>query len=169
MNLTKQEKILFARLEARGYRLDKSQEGIPFTFSISPVISAGVDVSIFAVLSCEVISELKHRNYECALSGVVIFPRILDPKIKKSEKLCLFKRKDNAFYVGLEIDFGEWTQGTQQERVNLALVNLQDSISQIPDRHISAIHREQLIEVICVAATRSLDKNQRGQGRIELA
>lgn len=156
MNLTKREQALLERLEARGYQLDKSQEGMPFTFSISPVISVGVDASIFANLSRGLIFELKQRGYKCALGGIVVFPRILDPKVKKAKTLSIHKRKDNVYFVGFEIEFDTWMKSTRLAQINLALLNLQESIAEIPERHISSEHRKQLIEIIRVVATKEI-------------
>ncbi len=127
MALAKYEKTLLDRLIARGYPIDRSQEGAPFTFTISPVTTVGVDVSVLINLGRAIIAEIKDQGFRCELSGLVVFPRICDPNITKAEPLLSFKRKDNAYYVGLGIDFEAWSQGSSSDRLSLALSNLRQS------------------------------------------
>lgn len=158
MSLTNKEKIVVERLAARGYKINDSQSEAPFTFAISPVISAGVDVSIFMPLSRAIISAIKDKEYKCELNGVVVFPRIVDPAVKKPEKLCSYKRRDNAYYVGIEIDFHQWAVASQSEKLNIALSNMRESIFLIPERHMSSLARDRLIQMILAASATLLSK-----------
>lgn len=148
MSLTKKERIMAERAKSRGYEFSESQNGMPFVFRVSPVITSGVDVSVFFMLAQRIIAKIMEKEFRCDLNGVVVFPRILDPKVKKADELSSFRRRDKAFYVGLGIDFGQWVNGSTTEKMGLALHNIVDSVRLIPICNLPQSSRDTLIDII---------------------
>jgi hypothetical protein len=92
------EEVLLDRLRSKGLESDPQQKGAPFTFVVSPTICTGIDSTDVRRLALafkrEVFNRIRAEKLETTLAGVVIFPRILDPKLARGADKLTYKRKD---------------------------------------------------------------------------
>lgn len=141
--------VLIERLRQRGYELHTDQVGARFRFIVSPTTTGNVDIGKFAVeFRDEVFRLIKNAPFESPLTGVVLFPTILDPLIATMPDTITHKRRDKAYFVSVNIPFALWAEAAPTERVDLFADNLIESIDRIPGRHLAQADCQILTEAV---------------------
>lgn len=143
------EDKLIERLRARGFKLYTEQVGARFGFIVSPTTTVGVDLGKLPLgFRDEVFRIIKNAPFDSPLAGVVLFPKILDPSIASQPDFITHKRRDNAYFVSVNIPVTVWSEAPRTERVDLLADNLIESIGRIPPRHLTANDRQTLDNAI---------------------
>jgi hypothetical protein len=107
------------------------------SFTVSETTTPDVDVSAIALLAKAVRKSISQKRLEVELSGVVIFPTICDPGVFARPNFKTHKRKENAFFVGVNIGYAEWISSSNKRRLLLARKNFEQAIGDIPTKHLS--------------------------------
>jgi hypothetical protein len=146
------EEVLLERLHRSGVRLDLEQRDAPFKFVVSPTTTAGVDSDetgrLAADFKVEVFRIIKGLQISSSLTGVVIFPRILDKNISKLADGITYKRKERSYFVKRNIPFAVWQTATHDLRLDIFADNLCESIRSIPARHLSDGDKSKILAAI---------------------
>jgi hypothetical protein len=133
------EDKLLERARQRGVTLHAKQVDAKFKFLVRPTTTVGVDLDKLQVgFEDDVFSLIKNAPFESPLTGIVLFPKILDPSIATMPDSITHKRKERSFFVSLNIPFAVWSQAPRPDRVDLLADNLIESIRRIPARHLTA-------------------------------
>lgn len=139
---------LLDRVERAGFPVNRAALDRKFNFTISGIVTVGVDISIFVRLGELVTSLAEQDGFTCALRSIVMFPIITDPEIYSREDFTTHKRKDPSYFVGRNIDIGVWKKARKPRRVSLAKETLKAAVQAIPDRHLSPESKAQLVGMI---------------------
>lgn len=143
------EAILLERLRKAGIKPATDQDGAPFMFLISPMVTNGVDIRrITLKFMDETFRRIQLMSFESPLSGIVFLPRVLDPEMIRSKDFVSYKRSDKSVHVGVNIPFDEWTKGSASERVDMFADNLVESIRRISHKHLFPNDRQKLLAVL---------------------
>jgi hypothetical protein len=120
--------------------------------AMCPVVTLGVDTTdvrrIFQIFQ----AKFKDFDSQSSLSAIIFFPRILNPAIKKATKLQSFRRKDRAYYIGIEIDYRNWMMASPNGQRDMVIDNIIHSIASIPAKHLEESTRKTLEDAIQATA-----------------
>ncbi len=120
-----------------------------FQFSIMPTVTKGVEIQPIAKLFLnETRKQLKKFSWTSPISGVCIFPVVMDPSIGSTGDRVSRSRKDNVILVTSNISFEKWTASDTSHRSEIFRDMLLDSMSRIPDKHMNGRDKEALCAVI---------------------
>jgi hypothetical protein len=90
------------------------------------------------------------------VTGIVIFPRIMDETIAKFPDGYTFKRGEKAIFVGRNIDFFVWNKASPDERVGLFASALKDALDLVPRKYLPEENRIVIRSIIDYAETAGL-------------
>ncbi len=105
--------------------------------------------SFFVEFERRLVERLALRTLSSTVSGIVFFPRILDPGIiGAAPELNSFKRSERSIFVGKSIDFYKWGDSAELGRIALAAENLRDSVAGVRSKQLGGADREALTAAI---------------------
>jgi hypothetical protein len=146
------EEVLLERFRRAGLASDVTHHDAPFVFVISPTTTPGVDrteISWFArEFKIEVLRKIQDRRMITDLTGIVLFPTIMDPDIAKFPEGITYKRKEKSYFVKRNIPFAIWKSASSETRLDLFADNLRDSIRSIPDRRLCGTDKAILLSAV---------------------
>jgi hypothetical protein len=147
---------LLDRIERCGGVVERSVPTRNFSFTLSGIVTPGVDIKAFIHL-CELVTSLaEQRDFICELASIVMFPIITDPAIYSRADFMVHKRKDSGYFVGRNLDIEVWKRARKARRAVLASEALKSAIEAIPNKHLSIESKIQLVEIIDSASNHSL-------------
>lgn len=148
MALSKKELALLERVERAGGIVNRAALTRKFNFTLSGIVTPGVDIKVFIQL-CEVVTSLAEQSgFICELSGIVVFPIITDPAVYSRADFMTHKRKDAGYFVGRNIDIEVWERARKARRIALATETLKSAVQAIPDKHLSPENKVRLMAMI---------------------
>lgn len=143
--LTEKEKRELETAEKRGWPVKWSSGEEKFIFAISGIRSLEVDASIFASVAANVQSLIAETGFSCELSGVVLFPIILNSQFTRKD--FVRKKRDNSIFIGTNISYELWMKATKKRRHALAIQFCKNAFESIPEKRLSAESKATLIEM----------------------
>ena len=149
MSKKTREEILIERINKAGIKPAVDQTNAPFKFLISPVATVGVEVRLVSLGFMQECFKLVERtSFISPISGIVFFPKILDPRIIKSKDVLSHKRAHKSIYVGVNIPFNKWMTASPSMRLHLFAENLIASIDRISSKYLYPEDRRNLLETV---------------------
>lgn len=158
---TKEADRLLERLRARGHPLYSDDPDLPFAFFISgrTTLDVGEDSRrITNQFQIEMVERLRHKEFGSSLTGLILFPTILNPSIAISDDYVSNKR-DGSVHVGVNIDYASWITASFDEKTALFRDCLMQSIGRIAKSRLRQADRDALLSVVeqaYLAARRAL-------------
>lgn len=147
IDLALNDRIKFRLSEEDGIILD--QKDASFGFHILPKVNADVEARLLALFfTNNVRKNFNNLELHMGISGVLFFPRILNPKISSSADFISYKRGDNSVFVGMNISYSDWVRADIKGQVELLHQNLIQSIHKISSRKMSDSQKLILLDVI---------------------
>ena len=143
------------RVEERGVYVDWDALSRKFNFTVCARISYDIDASVFQRLAELVTKAVDESDFACELQGIVFFPLILKGDVSRRADFKSHKRSYRSYFVGRNIDHKIWKKARTKRRVSLAGQNLQFSVLDIPDHHLSPPSKLTLLAMIEYAASKS--------------
>jgi hypothetical protein len=160
MSITEKQRVQYKRFEDAGLKINWAALDKKFIFTVSAIVSVGVDTSLIFKMG-ELVSSIAESNgFSCELSGIVVFPIILGPDVRPRPDFVTYKRKDRGYFVGKNISFTDWTDSAKARQVVIAQDNLQSSILAININHLSNDSKLKLVEIIKIAASKLAGKKR---------
>lgn len=150
LKTTKQEERLLERLRERGHPLYSDDPGLPFAFFISGYTSLDVSEDsrrITNQFQTEIADRLRHMEFDSPLTGLILFPTILDPSIAPIDDYVTNKR-DGSVHVGVNIDHTSWITASLDEKVALFRDCLAKSIGRIVESRLGKPDRDALLDML---------------------
>lgn len=155
MAFTKREQILIERFKRSGRAIDQEKLDAPFGVLVRPLASVGLDAGKFALwFEEEIWAAIKRIGLTPPVRRVMISPHIIDPttiepvtSIRPSDEVS-FKRKENAIFVAIEIDYSIWFHSSDESKLALIYKNIKQSLLLIPKKYVGDSDREMLLSVI---------------------
>lgn len=146
MKLSAKEKLALEATENRGGVVGWGALERKFHFTVSPIVTAGIDVAEITAMSDRLAALCAEMSF--SLSGIVFFPIIVVDGAFKRDDFRSFKRASNGYYVGRNIDAKAWMGASAKAKRALFLKNLDQSISWIPDARLPAPEKDQMRAVV---------------------
>jgi hypothetical protein len=133
----------------------RPQADAPFRFMVRPFPTVGTSSLHLANWYEDIVfATIQQTNLTSPISGVVIFPKIFDPKIADPPNDHLtYKKRERAVFVGLNINHAAWERASSSEQLDLLGNNLKRSIQRIPEAYLSRSDAETLQLIIDGAAS----------------
>jgi hypothetical protein len=146
----KQEQREIDRLRKSGRVIENKQSGYPFRFTVRPFSTVDVPMGKMAIWFEEgVFSEFTNITFCSPISGVAVFPTIINPSIAPSPPDSVrFIKRDNSVSVGINIDFSLWQRSSELERLGLLADNIRCSLDKIKSRYLVDADREKLHHIV---------------------
>lgn len=160
MPLSQRELELTRRAQRAGAPVNMAALRRKFNFTVSPTTTVGVDASILIRLGARISELTQKEKFRCELSGVVLFPIILDTGTRARKNFVTHKRASNGYFVGRNIDFLKWDDADPRERLKIASETFLQSLLAINDRHLAKTSKDHLRRMILIA-TRELGRSLR--------
>lgn len=148
MEISQRGRELIDRAERAGAPINKVALSRKFNFTISGIVTVGIDIAIFVQLAELISSYAERDNFSCELKNIVLFPIISDPEIYSREDFTTYKRKDSSFFVGRNIDVEIWRRVRKPRRLALATEMLISSVNVISAKHLSLENKERLMTIV---------------------
>jgi hypothetical protein len=148
--LSPREQQLIDRLKKSGYKFPAVSDDLPISFFVRPTITTGLlraNARIAQMLEDEVHQLIKGKKFTSTLSGLGIFPTIMDPEIGQFADSITYK-KDCSVYVKNNINHSKWSAASIPDQVNLLADNVIKSVKQIKHARINEDDRALLIFAI---------------------
>lgn len=143
---------LLDRVERAGGIVNRAALTRKFNFTLSGIVTPGVDIKVFTQL-CEFVTSIAEESgFICELSGIVMFPIITDPAVYSRADFTTHKRKDSAYFVGRNINIDVWKRARKARRIVLASETLKSAVLAIPDKHLLSEHKMRLLTMIGLAS-----------------
>lgn len=143
---------LVARLRQVGITPDTRQMEMPVIFKISGTISKDVKLSFSDIsneFENEIVSRFKELAFESKLSGVVLFPTIVDPaEFSTPWPNYISYKKDRSVFIAENIPYELWNNSTRSEQINLLADNISSCVRKIRASTLSESDRNKLLNVI---------------------
>lgn len=146
MKLPAKEKLELEATESRGGVVGWDALKRKFHFTVSPIVTAGVDVAEINLMSDRLATLCAEMSF--SLSGIVFFPIIVVEGVFKRDDFRTFKRASNGYYVGRNISEKDWSGASKKVRRALFAKNLDESISWIPDARLPAPEKDRLRAIV---------------------
>jgi len=93
----------------------------------------------------EIVRMLASVEMTSPLTGIVLFPTILNPNIASMSDKVTHKRSDGSVFVALGISHGKWTVASPTERIDLLADNICASLRNIKDTRLLPGDRAKLL------------------------
>jgi hypothetical protein len=139
---------LLDRAEQAGIPVNRAALQRKFNFTISGIVTPGIDISVFVRLG-EVVTSLAERDgFTCELRSIVVFPIICNPEVYSRQDFVTPKRKEASYFVGRNIDIEVWKRARKAKRVALATSVLHASVQAITDTNLSLENKARLNSMI---------------------
>jgi hypothetical protein len=155
-----EETPFLKRLKEAGYVFHTVPDDLPITFVLSPTTTVGLlrlNDTILLSFQDEVRQLLRGRKLTSSLSGLLVFPQIMDPRIGSFKDFVTYKR-DRSVYVGENIDHEKWSSTPAVEQVDLLAENIANSIRKIRNSRLNDDDRKLLLGIVEQARTLVKDK-----------
>jgi hypothetical protein len=152
--VTKKTVAALKRIDERGGQVNWDALARRFNFTLSGIVSHDVDLSVFSRLVEFVRSAADESRFECELKAIVFFPLILKTGGYQRANFTRHKRSARGYFVGRNIEHRTWMSSKTKCRISLAAENLQASVVEIPDHHLSPPSKLALLSMIEWAASR---------------
>ncbi len=140
MSKNKHERNLLTRFRKAGLKSNEKQVDAPFSFVISPTTTPGVDANESGSMAREfgngIVENIALLTMQSPITGIVVFPRILDKNIAKIPDHLTHKRKEKAVFVGVNIDFDEWIVSSVARRIDILAETIVEALRRIAARHL---------------------------------
>lgn len=146
MKISVKERLELLEIERRGGSVNWENLEKNFNFTVSPIITAGVDVSDIVVMSAKLAAACSDMTFP--LSGIVFFPIILVEGEFRRDDFRSYKRASNGYYVGKNISARDWVGASSRVRRALFGKNLDESIAWIPDSRLPAHEKARLRAIV---------------------
>ena len=147
--LNDEERIL-ERLKKAGYVFHTVPDDLPISFVLSPTITVGLprrNPTVSLSLQDAVRQLLRGRKLTSSLSGLLVFPQIMDPRVGTFKEFVTYKR-DRSVYVGENIDHEKWSSAPAVEQVDLLADNIANSIRKIRSSRLNIDDRDLLLGIV---------------------
>jgi hypothetical protein len=150
MSKKNREEIMLERLKRAGLEVPSDQFDARFRFVISPVVTPGIsDVSALAIGYQDAVAELIRKlSLISPISGIVFFPRVMDPHTGQFPDLLSYKRKERAIFVGVNVQYATWMEISLNARIDLFAENLVESIHRISEKYLYREDKNNLLRAI---------------------
>jgi hypothetical protein len=137
-------------LAAKGVPIDFAALDATFNFTVSPLVTIGVDVSLFLAVAERLKTLIRGSRFTCELADIVAIPVISADDVPNLNKVN-FRRAENACFVKKSIDYGAWEAARGKARKSIVEEFLLDAIQAVPAKHLSEASREELAQLVDVA------------------
>jgi hypothetical protein len=150
MALTKREQVLIDRFKKSGRVLDQEKLNAPFGVLVRPLASVGIDSGKFALWFEEEISAgIKETGLTLPVRRIMISPHIINVEDAViPSRGVTFRRKENAIYAATDIDFSQWVQFSNNQKLTMMYEHIKLSLLNIPQKHVGDVGREALLSII---------------------
>jgi hypothetical protein len=150
MALTKREQVLIERFKRSGRAVDQKKLDAPFSILVRPLSAAGLDTGKFALwFENEMSNEFVSSDLKFPIKRIMISPHVLDETMaKRPADRVTFKRRENAVFVGLGIDYSRWRHASDKSKLTEMYENIKESILKIPQNYLGDGGREALLVIV---------------------
>lgn len=129
----------------------------PFSFVVSITTTLGVDTNESSYFAREfrkgIVKCIRHWTMQSPITGIVVFPRILDENIVKLSDFISHKRKEKAVFVGINIPFGKWTASSAPEKIEMLAGAIIEALDRITPRYLRSADRDVLAQAVIAVQT----------------
>lgn len=139
---------MLQRLAEKGYPVDLGALDAPFNLTITSVASIDVDAEPIVKFSQRVREVVREATFRCELAGIAVFPMVLNPEVRSTGDTMTWKRGDRAYVIRRNIDFSRWQHAKSNEKKELLVNCVIDSIASIPTKHLSDASKEALGAIV---------------------
>lgn len=139
---------MLRRLADNGYPVDFGAMEAPFNLTITSVASIDVDTGPIVKFSQRVKEVVREAAFRCELTGIAVFPMVLNPEIRSAGNRVTWKRGERAYVVRRGIDFSQWQRAKINEKKKMLTICVIDSITSIPAKHLSESSKEALVAIV---------------------
>lgn len=98
------------------------------------------------------------------LTGVVVFPTILNPEIGGFMEDFVKNKKDGSVFIALNISHARWTKASPLEKVDLFAENISNAIGRVAKARLGAADRTTLLDMVEAARQKVRKHYQLGMG-----
>jgi hypothetical protein len=152
MSMKEREKVLLARFRKAGLKPNQVQVEAPFKFVVSPTTTSGVDTKESGFLAREfgnrIVENIREWTMQSPITGIVVFPKILDANIAKMPDHLTYKRKERSVFVGVNIPFEAWVTSPFAEKVEILSETILEALGRIAPRQLYPEDRDRLARAI---------------------
>jgi len=141
-------KSMLRKLAEAGYPVDLDALDSPFNLTITSLVSVDVDAEPIIKFSQRLNEVVREAAFTCELTGIVIFPTVLNPEIRSSGNKVTWKRAERAYMVRQNIDFADWQNAKTSEKKAMLVNCVVDSIASIPTKHLPESSKEALVAIV---------------------
>lgn len=146
--VTKRDAESMLRAAENGYPVDLDALDAPFNLTITSIASVDVDVEPIVMFSQRLKDVVREAAFSCELTGIVIFPTVLNPEMRSAGNKVTWKRGERAYMVRQNIDFSDWQNANASEKKAMVVNCIVGSIARIPTKHLSESSKEALVEIV---------------------
>lgn len=139
-------------LEKKGVPIDWAALDALFGLGVSAVVTADVDISLLREFKERIKNLIRESGYSCELLDILVFIMILGPEVSAREESTKFRRKDCGYVIRKKIDFLEWKNAEVVKRIEMIFDAIVESISRIPQKHLSDQSKANLVELVSKVA-----------------
>ena len=154
MSMKEHEKALLGRFRKAGFKPNQLQLDAPFGFVVSPTTTSGVDTKESGSLAREfgdgIVENIRGWTMQSPITGIVVFPKILDENIAKMPDHLTYKRKERSVFVGINIPFDVWIASLIAEKIDILADALVEALGRIAERQLHPEDRNRLAHAVCV-------------------
>jgi hypothetical protein len=146
------EKVLISRFRGAGLMSNRVQLEAPFSFVVSITTTQGVDTNESSYLARKfgngIVERIRQWTMQSPITGIVVFPRILDENIAKIPDHLTYKRKEKAVFVSVNIPFNKWTASSAVEKIEILSETITEALGRIAPRYLQSKDRDALAHAV---------------------
>ena len=147
---TEFEKVLLDRFRKAGLKPNQLPLDAPFSFVVSPTTTPGIDTKESGSLAREfgngIVEKIGEWTMQSPITGIVVFPKILDASIAKMPDHLTYKRKEKAVFVGVNIAFDLWVASPIAKKIEILAETIVDALGRIAPRQLHPEDRDRLVQ-----------------------
>lgn len=152
MSMKEYEKVLLDRFRKAGLKPNRVQLDAPFKFVISPTTTPGIDAKEIGSLARQfgngIDEKIREWTIRSPITGIVVFPKILDPNIAVMPDHLTYKRKEKSVFVGVNIPFATWASSPLARKIEVLAETITQALGRIDPRKLHPEDRVRLTNAV---------------------
>jgi hypothetical protein len=136
------------RLEERGVAVNWDAFYAPFTLTIVPVVSYGIDDGPLCDFAIRINELVFGAAFTCELEGILIFLHVLSPEVPVAKDRVSWSNKNGEYRIQRTLDFDLWQSANRRERKKILAATVIEILESIPAKRLSEPKKQALLETV---------------------
>ena len=148
MAIKQHSSSMLRRLADKGFPVDFGALDALFNLTITSVASIDIDASPIIKFSQRVRALVRESGFDCQLSDIAVFLMILNPELRSAKDSVSWKRGSRSYSIRRNISFSQWQRAKSDEKKEILVNCVIDSIMVIPTKHLDQSSKDALITIV---------------------